>query len=478
MSLLGTEPIHRSSDRLPDPEHVLVMDSGKTALTLSEKLLEKQCAATLTQNPDHALRVLQELAPVHVLLNIDEASSGVLHLIDEALRGGAHVVVVGPGDAGQLESKVQAWDGVDFIARPVDENILWESLGQVSSARSSTNEKVRVRKVQQSIDKVGMLVGRSDSMKQVVRQIQRVAPTTATILITGESGTGKEVVAQAIHRQSARSRQPFLPINCGAISPQLIESELFGHEKGSFTGAVKEHRGVFERADGGTLFLDEITEMPVDLQVKLLRVLETQKFLRLGSDREQKTDVRIIAATNRCPETEVERGKLRADLLYRIQVFPIWLPPLRERDGDLAILAEHFLHELNKEYNCTKTLTAEAQSALREYSWPGNLRELKNVIERAFIMADEAITAQSLPEVVLKPVQPVRHRGPSLTVNVGTSVAEVEKNLIYATLDQCGGKKEKAAGILGVSVKTLYNRLREYEEKALSDATTKSDKAW
>lgn len=476
MSLIGTEPIHRSSDRLPDPEHVLVMDSGKTALTLSEKLLEKQCAATLTQNPDHALRVLQELAPAHVLLNIDEASSGVLRLLDQAWRRGAHVVVVGPGNAMQLKRQVQAWDGVDFVARPVDENILWESLGQAKPARGSTDGKVRVRKVQESIEKVGMLVGRSDSMKQVVRQIQRVAPTTATILITGESGTGKEVVAQAIHRQSTRSQQPFLPINCGAISPQLIESELFGHEKGSFTGAVKEHRGVFERADGGTLFLDEITEMPVDLQVKLLRVLETHKFVRLGSDREQKTDVRIIAATNRCPETEVEKGKLRADLLYRIQVFPIWLPPLRERDGDLEMLAEHFLHELNKEYSCSKTITAEALSALREYSWPGNLRELKNVIERAYIMTDEAITAQSLPEIVLKPAQPVRHRGPSLTVNVGTSVAEVEKNLIYATLDQCGGKKEKAAGILGVSVKTLYNRLREYEEKALSDAATNSDK--
>lgn len=308
------------------------------------------------------------------------------------------------------------------------------------------------------------LFGLSPVMKRVMSQVQRVAPTSATVLITGESGTGKEIIARAIHEHSDRCNKPFVPVNCGAISPQLIESELFGHEKGSFTGAVRSHRGVFEQADGGTLFLDEITEMPVELQVKLLRVLETRRFVRVGSDHEQETDVRILAATNRCPEEEVESGKLRSDLLYRLQVFPINLPPLRERKDDIGRLARHFLQELNGADGNNKVFSDEALGALERYSWPGNIRELKNVVQRAYIMADQLITANEMPSELVHPVTPVRQRGHTLTVDIGTSVAEVERNLIFATLDQCGGRKEKAANILGVSMKTLYNRLRKYEQ--------------
>lgn len=295
-------------------------------------------------------------------------------------------------------------------------------------------------------------------------QVQRVAPTSATVLITGESGTGKEIIARAIHEQSDRSDKPFVPVNCGAMSPQLIESELFGHEKGSFTGAVRTHRGVFEQADGGTLFLDEITEMPVELQVKLLRVLETRRFVRVGSDHEQDTDVRILAATNRCPEEEVASGKLRSDLLYRLQVFPIELPGLRERKDDIRDLTMFFLDELNEADGNNKVFADDALRAMEDYWWPGNIRELKNVVQRAYIMADHVITAKGMPLEIVRPATPVRHKGHTLTVDIGTSVAEVERNLIFATLDQCGGRKEKAANILGVSMKTLYNRLRKYEQ--------------
>ncbi len=322
-----------------------------------------------------------------------------------------------------------------------------------------------------SASRLQTLFGRSDSMKHVLAQVQRVAPTSATVLITGESGTGKEITATAIHDQSERRNRPFVPVNCGAISPQLIESELFGHEKGSFTGAVRGHRGVFEQADGGTLFLDEITEMPVDLQVKLLRVLETRRFVRVGSDREQDTDVRIIAATNRSPEEEVESGKLRPDLLYRLQVFPIELPPLRERKEDIRDLAIHFLQDLNEADGNSKVFADDALLKLGEYSWPGNLRELKNVVQRAYIMSDHTITMEELPPEVARPTRPVRQKGQTLTVDIGTSVAEVERNLIFATLDQCGGRKEKAANILGVSMKTLYNRLRKYEGQEDRQAT-------
>lgn len=308
------------------------------------------------------------------------------------------------------------------------------------------------------------LFGPSHVMKKVMAQVQRVAPTSATVLITGESGTGKEIIARSIHEHSDRCDRPFVPVNCGAISPHLIESELFGHEKGSFTGAVRSHRGVFEQADGGTLFLDEITEMPIELQVKLLRVLETRRFVRVGSDHEQDTDVRILAATNRCPEEEVESGKLRSDLLYRLQVFPIELPPLRERTDDIGSLARYFLQDLNIADGNNKVFADEALRALEGYWWPGNIRELKNVVQRAYIMADHVITAKEMPSELVRPVTPVRQKGHTLTVDIGTSVAEVERNLIFATLDQCGGRKEKAANILGVSMKTLYNRLRKYEQ--------------
>lgn len=304
------------------------------------------------------------------------------------------------------------------------------------------------------------LMGTSAPMEQLYEQVTKVAPTGATVLLTGESGTGKEVVAQTIHDLSRRRERAFLPVNCGAISPQLIESELFGHEKGSFTGAVRDHRGFFERAHGGTLFLDEITEMQVELQVKLLRVLETRFFSRVGSDREIETDVRIIAATNRSPEEAVKNGLLREDLLYRLQVFPIHLPPLRERENDIELLARFFLDEFNQSEESDKRLSDSAVKVLLEHHWPGNLRELRNVIYRAFIMADAVIEEHHFPKSFTEPHDVT---GPAFTVRVGSSVAEVERDLIMATLDQCNGKKEKAAEILGVSVKTLYNRLKEYE---------------
>jgi transcriptional regulator with GAF, ATPase, and Fis domain len=238
----------------------------------------------------------------------------------------------------------------------------------------------------------GLLLGSSAAMQRVYQLIERVAETSATVFITGESGTGKEVVARTVHELSARRAQVFLPVNCGAISPQLIESELFGHEKGSFTGAARQHKGYFERADGGTLFLDEITEMPLELQMKLLRVLETSALLRIGSNREIKSDVRVIAATNCDPRRAVADGKLRADLFYRLHVFPLHLPPLLERSGDVELLAEHFLDQLNRAERCSKRFAPETLEQLKAYHWPGSVRELKNVIQRAFIIGNSVIS--------------------------------------------------------------------------------------
>src|ERR1700678_1309404 len=234
----------------------------------------------------------------------------------------------------------------------------------------------------------GSLLGASPAMQEVFRLIERVGPTEASVLLTGESGSGKELAAQSIHECSARRAGPFIAINCGAIPAGLIEAELFGYEKGSFTGAVRSHAGVFERAQGGTLLLDEVIEMPLDMQTRLLRVLETRKFYRVGASSEFLSDVRVIAATNRCPLQAVQSGQLREDLLYRLAVFPIQLPPLRSRANDVEVLAEHFLAELNAQGHTQKRLSAPARMTLKQHSWPGNVRELKNCMERAYILCD------------------------------------------------------------------------------------------
>jgi DNA-binding NtrC family response regulator len=251
--------------------------------------------------------------------------------------------------------------------------------------RSELGQEVEtLRRNLRELGRFGPMLGSSPPMQQLYDAISRVAPTNATVLIRGESGTGKELVAQTVHSLSRRRKQPFLALNCGAVSPQLIESELFGHERGSFTGAERTHRGYFERADGGTLFLDEVTEMPLELQVRLLRVLETRMIVRVGAEQEIQTDVRIIAATNRDPEQAVADGKLRQDLLYRLAVFPLEVPALRERGSDVSLLAGAFLAELSRIDGVEKNFTTRALDALEQHSWPGNVRELKNAVERAY----------------------------------------------------------------------------------------------
>jgi DNA-binding NtrC family response regulator len=257
---------------------------------------------------------------------------------------------------------------------------------------------------------------------------------------------------------------PFIALNCGAVSPQLIESELFGHERGSFTGADRVHKGYFERATGGTLLLDEITEMPLELQVKLLRVLETGRIIRIGGEREIPADVRLIAATNRDPHEAVTESKLRQDLLYRLSVFPIQLPPLRERGSDVDLLAEYFLSQMNRAEKAEKKLSRAAMARLRSYRWPGNVRELRNVIDRAFILADQEISPDCLPSLgadTPAAMESVR-LGPPIELKPGISIGEAEKRLIFATLEACDGNKERAAKILDISLKTLYNRLNAY----------------
>jgi len=310
------------------------------------------------------------------------------------------------------------------------------------------------------------MVGRSSAIQAVRELVEKVAPTDATVLISGESGSGKELVAQAIHARSPRGTGPFLGINCGALPPTLIESELFGFERGSFTGASRSHAGLVERASGGTLFLDEVTEMGADMQTRLLRFLETQRFYRVGGSQELRTDVRVVAATNRSPIQAVRDGAMREDLLYRLAVFPISLAPLRERGDDVALLADHFLAGLNGRSGTVKTFSAAARRTLREYSWPGNVRELKNAIERAYILCEQELDLQPMNIHAASSDHSLRGDGEGgIQVPIGSSLAQAERWLIEATLAHWQGNKNRAARTLGCSLKTLYNKLAAYERQ-------------
>jgi two-component system response regulator AtoC len=402
-----------------------------------------------------------ERRPDVVLLDLQLPDGSGIELFDGMKNRGSIEVILITGHA-SIESSIEALrlGAADYLIKPVNVRQLRAILSRVARPADLKTEIGALRDELRRLGRFGRLQGTSPVMQQVYDQIERVAPTAATVLITGESGTGKELVAQTIHDLSRRRKQLFLPVNCGAISPNLIESEMFGHEKGSFTGALREHKGYFERASGGTVLLDEITEMPIELQVKLLRVLESGTFMRVGSDREIDVDVRIIAATNRDPEQAVADGKLREDLLYRLRVFPLQLPPLRDRGEDVSVLASAFLEDINRAEGTGKTFAAGTLERLKTYDWPGNVRELKNVVHRSYIMADDVVEPHCLPPELGRAAQ---SSGPYLQVRVGTKVADVERRLIVATLEQCGGTKEKAAAMLGISLKTLYNRLREYE---------------
>jgi transcriptional regulator with PAS, ATPase and Fis domain len=280
------------------------------------------------------------------------------------------------------------------------------------------------------------------------------------MLAVGESGAGKEVVARAVHERSNRRQGPFIAVNCGAIAPTLIESELFGHEKGGFTGALEQKAGYFEQAQSGTLFLDEVTEMPLEMQIKLLRVLESRTFQRVGGDTLLVSDVRILAATNRDPMDAVRSGHLREDLLYRLAVFPLQIPPLRERTEDIVPLARHFLAEFNAMEQTDKTFSPGTLERLVRYDWPGNVRELKNAVYRAYILADKLVEIGN-PNLANQPPRPTTVDG-VVSVRVGTTLADTQREIILATLSRYDGDKRQAARALGISLKTLYNRLDVY----------------
>jgi transcriptional regulator with PAS, ATPase and Fis domain len=308
------------------------------------------------------------------------------------------------------------------------------------------------------------LIGQSSAMQKVRELISRVAPTDSTVLICGESGVGKELVAESVHAMSPRAGKPLVAINCAAIPATLIEAELFGHERGSFTGALRSREGVFERANGGTLLLDEITEMPLDLQSRLLRVLETKRLSRVGGNADLPVDVRVLASTNRAPARAIEEGRLREDIYYRLAVLTIELPPLRERVDDIPVLAEFFLAELNLHNGTRKRLSEALRLQFLRHRWPGNVRELRNAVERAYILCDGELNLSEQDMPTLHGIDGAQEaRGDEIRVSIGTTLDEIERTAILATLRHFEGDKRRAADVLGCSLKTLYNKLHAYQ---------------
>jgi two-component system, NtrC family, response regulator HydG len=407
---------------------------------------------------DEARRRLGERLIDVALVDLSLPDGSGLDIIRELQERSSAEIVVVTGQA-SVDSAVEALrlGAADYLIKPVDVRRLRAILANIARMRELKGQISELREELLELGRFGSIVGASSGMRHVYELVARAAPTDVSVLLIGESGTGKEQVANALHELSKRHTRPFVAVNCGAIAPGLIESELFGHVRGAFTGAVKDRHGYFELAAGGTLFLDEITEMPMEFQVKLLRVLETQMVRRVGGETPIPLDVRLVAATNQDPEQAIERGALRRDLFFRLNVFPIHLPPLREREDDVVLLSDHFLEQLNKGDHARKRFTAPAIERLRAHAWPGNVRELKNVVQRAFIIAETEIGVECLPEIG-EPCAAASEPG----LEVGLSLAEARRRLILATLERCGGDKKKAAGVLRISLKTLYNQLGAY----------------
>jgi len=456
--------------------HALIVDDDADSAHVLAALVSREGHSVATAGDiAGAKRSVAMQAPDLLLLDVHlPDGSGFDLLRDSDLLGDTEIVLI-TGQA-SVETSIQALrvGAADYLVKPVNPQHLKRLL-----SRLLRRELDQITERWRETGRFGQLIGQSEPMQRVYQQIARVAGTSVAVFVHGESGTGKELVARAVHDLSRRRDQPFLAVNCGALSPHLIESEIFGHEKGSFTGAERQHRGFFERAHGGTLFLDEVTEMPPELQVKLLRVLETGTFMRVGSNDVQQTDVRVIAATNRDAHQAVARGLLREDLLYRLNVFPIGLPPLRERGDDVLLLADDFLRQLQEQEGTVerKRLTPAARERLRAHAWPGNVRELRNAIQRAWVMAVESTVSEEWLPQPSQPAPPPREPGasgasgtsgegtPALVITLGTELAEIERRVILATYEHCNRHRERTAAALGISMKTLYNKLKEYQRE-------------
>ncbi len=451
-------------DARPPRRRVLVVDDYvPSADGLSEHLEGYGYEARAAYSAEQALALAETFDPELVVSDLVMPGMSGIQLLEQMRAGNQEIefiVITGQGTIETAKEAIQK-GAFDYLTKPVDAAHMRHVLGNAAERLTSRRTMAEMRRILQNEGWYDEMVGESPPMLELKRLIEQVAPSAASVMITGESGTGKELVARMLHRWSPRAARSFIPINCAAIPETLLESELFGHEKGAFTGAVATRQGAFELADGGTLFLDEIAEMPTILQAKLLRALEERAIRRVGGSSEITVDVRVIAATNRDLEEARRTGALREDLYYRLDVFHLMLPPLRDRGDDKLTLAHRFVASFaHREGKSIAGLDDATRYLIMSYSWPGNVRELRNAMERAVIVArGELIAPENLPPNV--------RGGPSgndPVVLAGMTVDEVERRLILLTLEKTGGNKTKAARLLDVSLKTLHNKLRRYRE--------------
>ena len=434
-------------------EKILIVDDEKDTREFMARALSGKYEVVTAADAELAMRQLESDASIRLMLSdIRMPGEDGLTLMKAAKAAHPNLAVVLLTAFGSIDQAVAAMkDGADdFLTKPVD---LDQLELRVEKALKAHRLEAEVNDLKAQLDEkygLGNIVGSSPAMQRVFRMVRQAAPTDATVLLEGPSGTGKELVARAIHNLSPRAKGPFVAVELAAISPSLLEAELFGHEKGAFTGAVARRVGRFEAANHGTIFLDEISEMPLEIQVKLLRVLQEREFQRLGSNDSVKTDIRIVAATNRDLAAYVRAGKFREDLYYRLNVIDLHLPALKDRAGDIPLLVGRFLKEFGG-----KTISPEAMKLLEAYPWPGNVRELRNAVEKMCVLSPTGeIGEEDVPDEM--------KRGGARTLSTAGTLEETEKEKILAVLEEVGGNRTKAAERLGISRRTIYRKLEEY----------------
>ncbi len=451
---------------------VLIIDNDREhADALSATIKELGYDVRLTSSQTSALEIAQSFAPTAIVTDPSADAFDPFALLRELRIQQPHTPIILAASNSSVETAVRAIQeegAYHYFEKPVDPEKFLSVLERAAELAETRRENEILRRQLRDRGAFGELVGNSEAMQKVYVLIEQVASSSASVLITGESGTGKELVARTIHNLSPRRNAPFLAINCSAIPDTLMESELFGHEKGAFTGAVSRRHGCFELANTGTLLLDEIGEMPTLLQAKLLRVIEERVVHRLGSRKDLPVDVRILAATNKEPHGAVRDGTLREDLLYRLNVITIHLPKLADRLEDLPLLTQHLITRLAAKHNRpARFISPSALDALRFHSWPGNVRELRNVIERAVVICSgEQIERHHFAPYPFDQRQRLRNQD-TVSFPVGTPIKEIERQMILRTLEKTGNNKTRAAELLQISLKTLHNKLNEYRARGL-----------
>ena len=449
------------------PDRILIVEDEENARFGYEALLRRWGYEVLgVGSAEDALARFSEYAPAALIADVELPGMNGLELLarlGDELKEVPAIIITGKGSEERIIAAIEAgafW----YIEKPLKGAVLRALLDRALGHVRELRQVAALTRQLRETGKLGDLVGESKIMQDIMRIVEQVSPSSASVLITGETGSGKEILARTIHKLSPRAERPFIAINCSAIPESLMESEIFGHERGAFTGAAERRLGCFELADGGTLLLDEIGEMPAPTQAKLLRVLEDHKVRRLGSKVETPVDVRVLAATNKDPEQAVAKGELRQDLFFRLNVFHINLPPLRERKGDIPLLVEHILRDINAKHGRqVRGVNPEVLEMFAAYSWPGNVRELRNALERAVIVSHrDLIGRANLPDDFGHMPAASASDLSALRFPPGTTVEAVERELILQTLASTNNKT-RAAELLGISLKTLHNKLKEYE---------------